>query len=168
MVDDFLCSSLFLISGRLSFMILFESQPQISWIFVITFLAHGLQIHLIELCLDGHLLVAGGAGKVVDTPGLVESSEHIRLDHLVTHIAQVAKQLMVVSLAVGQTLPLIMSVAQERFLTLGTHKMLHMPMFTQCSHHSLLNGSPACSAYWNSHFVVASQAIQLIQLLQCH
>jgi hypothetical protein len=27
--------------------------------------------YLVELGLDGHLLVAGGAGKVVDAPGLV-------------------------------------------------------------------------------------------------
>lgn len=36
---------------------------------VITFLADWFEVDLVELGFDGHLLVAGGAGEVVDTPG---------------------------------------------------------------------------------------------------
>jgi hypothetical protein len=37
---------------------------------VVALLAHWLQVDLVELGLDRHLLVAGGAGKVVDAPGV--------------------------------------------------------------------------------------------------
>lgn len=72
-------------------MIFLESQPEISGISVVTFLTHGLQIDLIELALHCHLLVAGGAGEVVDAPGLVEGREHVALDHLVADVAKVSK-----------------------------------------------------------------------------
>jgi len=109
--------------------ILFQSEPQVSWIPVVTLFANGFEVDLVELCLDCHFLVARGAGKVVDTPGLVEGGEDVALDDLVADVAQVAKQLVVVGLAVGQTLPLVVTVPQKRFLALGTNKVLHMPMF---------------------------------------
>ena len=148
-------------------MILFESQPQISWISVVTLLADRLQIYFVKLCLDSHLLVAGGAGEVVDAPGLVEGSEDVALDDLVAHVAQVAEQLMIVSLTVSQTLPLVMTVAKEWFLTLGAHEVLHAPVFTQGCDHSPLYGSPAGSTDGDTHPIVAPETVQLIELLGC-
>jgi len=110
-------------------MILFQSQPEFPWISVIALLTHRFEIHLIELSLDCHFLVTGTAGEMVDTPGLVQGSENITLNHLVTDVAEITKQLMVVSLTVGKSFPLIVSVPQERFLTLGTNKVFHMPVF---------------------------------------
>jgi len=146
-------------------MILFQSQPQISGIFVITLLTNWLQIYFIKLGLDRHLLVAGGAGEVVDAPGLVEGREHVALDHLVADVAKVSKQLMVVSLAIGQTLPLIMTIAQERFLTLGTDKVLHAPMFAQSCDNTVLNGPPAGSTNGDTHLVVATETVELVEFL---
>ena len=146
-------------------MIFLQTESQISWILVVTFLANRLQIYFVKFSFDRHLLVAGGAGKVVDTPGFIEGSEHIALYHLITHITQVTKQLVIVSLTVGKTLPLVVTVTKEWFLALGTHKMLDMPMFAQCSDHSLLNWSPACATYWYSHLVMAPETVKFIEFL---
>ena len=62
-------------------------------------------------------------------PRLVEGSKDISLDDLVTDVAEVTEELVVVGLAVGQPLALVVPVAQEWFLTLGANKMFHMPMF---------------------------------------
>ena len=43
-------------------------------------------------------------------------------------MAEVSKELVVVGLAVSQSLALVVPIAQERLLTLGTHKVLHMPV----------------------------------------
>jgi hypothetical protein len=48
----------------------------------------------------------------------------ITSNDLVTHKAQVSKQLMVMCLTISQALLLIVTVSQERLLTLGAHKML--------------------------------------------
>ena len=88
-------------------MIFLESQTEFPGISVVTFLTDRLQVHLVELALDRHLLVAGGAGEVVDAPGLVEGREDVALYDLVADVAQVAKQLVVVSLTVGEALVLI-------------------------------------------------------------
>lgn len=69
------------------------------------------------------------------------------------------------SLAVGQTLPFVMSVTQEWFLTLSTHKVLHMPMFAQSSHHSLLYGPPAGPTDGNAHLVMTPQAVELVEFI---
>jgi len=126
-------------------MIFLESQTEFPRISVVTFLTDRLQVHLIELALHRHLLVAGGAGEVVDAPGLVEGGEDVALNDLVTHVAQVAEELVVVSLTVGQALPLVVSVAKERFLTLGADKVLHTPVLAQSGDHPALYGPPACS-----------------------
>jgi hypothetical protein len=38
----------------------------------------------------------------------------------------------------------------------------HMPVFSECSHHTLLNWSSASTANGNTHFVMAAQTVQLI------
>ena len=99
-------------------MVLLEPQPQLPRILVVALLADRLQVDLVELGLDGHLLVAGRAGEVVDAPGLAQRREDVAVDDLVADVAEVAEQLVVVGLAVGQALPLVVPVAQERFLAL--------------------------------------------------
>ena len=49
---------------------------------VVALLADGLEVDLVELGLDAHLLVARGAGKVVYAPRLVQRSEHVAGDYL--------------------------------------------------------------------------------------
>jgi len=146
-------------------MIFFESQSEFPGISVVTFLADGLQINFVELALDGHLLVAGGAGEVVDAPGLVEGGEDVALYDLVADIAEITKQLVVVSLAVRQTFPLVVSVPQERFLALGADEVLDTPVLAQGGHHPALDGSPAGAADWNPHLVVAPETVELVELL---
>ena len=124
-------------------MIFLESQTEFPGISVVTFLTDRLQVHLIELALHRHLLVAGGAGEVVDAPGLVEGREDVGLDDLVAAVAEVAKQLVVVSLTVGQTFPLVVPVTKERFLTLGADKVFHTVGFPQGRHHPTFYWSPA-------------------------
>lgn len=99
------------------------------------------------------------------TPSLVEGRHHITIDNSITYEAQVSKQLVVVGLTVCQSLALIVAVPHERFLTLGTHKMLHMPMFPKSCDDSFFNGTTARTTDWDAHFVVAPQAIQLIHFI---
>lgn len=154
--DTVTSSYLSLVSSGLGFVVLFKPQPQLPWIFIVAFLTNWLQIDLIELCFQVHLLVAGGAGKVIHAPGFVQGCKHITLDHLVTGVAKVAKKLMVVSLAESQTFSLVMPVSKEWFLTLGTHEVFHMPMFAQSCDHSLLYRPPACPTDGDAHLVVAA------------
>ena len=153
---------------------------------VVALLADGLEVDLVELCLYCHLLIAGGAGEVVDAPRLVERREDVAADDLVTrdqdhitrsgkkinenilicfikdhqhcilisqkikinenisistthdlfttltdlvaHVAEVAEELVVVRLAVGQPLPLVVLVPKERLLALGADEVLHVPV----------------------------------------
>ena len=62
-------------------------------------------------------------------PSLVKSREDVTLDDLVAHVAEVAKELVVVSLTVGKALPFVVTIAEERLLTFGTNEMLNVPMF---------------------------------------
>ena len=146
-------------------MIFLESQTEFPGISVVTFLTDRLQVNLVELALHRHLLVTGGAGEVVDTPGLVEGREDVALYDLVADVAQVAKQLVVVSLTVGQTFPLVVPVTQERFLTLGADKVLDTPVLAQSGDDPALYGSPAGATDGDAHLVVAPQTVQLVQLL---
>ena len=49
---------------------------------VVALFANWFEVNLVELCLDCHLLVAGGAGEVVHAPGLVQGRENVSLDDL--------------------------------------------------------------------------------------
>ena len=111
-------------------MILLESESQFPGVPVVTLLAHGLQINFVELALDGHLLVAGGAGEVVDAPGLVEGGEDVALDDLVADVAEVAEELVVVSLTVGESLVFIKLPPSKWLSTLFAHEAVRMPLQT--------------------------------------
>jgi len=158
-------SNLTLVPCGLRLMVFLQTEPELPWVSIIALLADRLQVNLIELGFDCHLLVTGAAGEVVNTPGLVEGSEHIGLDHLIANIAEISKKLVVVGLTVGKPFPLVVPVAQERFLTLGTDKVLHTPVFAKGGYNSLLYGSPACPTDRDSHLVMAAEAVQLIELL---
>jgi len=103
---------------------------------------------------------------VIDTPGLVECREDIALYDLVAHLAEVAEQLVVVSLAVRKPLPLVVPVAKERFLALGADEVLNVPVLAQGGDHSLLDWSSAGPADWNAHLVVAAETVELIEFLR--
>ena len=64
-------------------MVLLHPEPEVARILVVALLAHWLQVHLVELGLDRHPLVAGGAGKLVYAPGLVQGREHVASNDLV-------------------------------------------------------------------------------------
>lgn len=76
-------------------------------------------------------------------------------------VANIAEQLVVVGFTVGQPLAFIVTMSQERFLTLSTHKMLHMPLLAHCIHHTALDGSPTGSTDGNTHLVMARQTVEL-------
>lgn len=40
--------------------------------------------------------------------------------------------------------------------------MLHMPMLAECRYHAFFDRTPAGATNWDSHFIVASQTIQLV------
>ena len=90
-----------LVSRSLVFVVFFEAKPQFSRISIVAFFADRFQINFVEFRVDGHFLVAGRAGEVVDTPGFVEGREDIPLNDLVANVAKVTKKLMVMSFAVG-------------------------------------------------------------------
>jgi len=145
--------------------VLFEAESHVPWVAVVALLAHWLQVDLVELCLDCHLLVTRRTSKVVDAPGLVEGGEHIGVDDLVAHLAQVPKQLVVVGLTVGKAFPLVVPISKERLLALGADKVFNVPMLPKSSHHSLLDRTPASAADGNPHLVVAAKAVELVQLV---
>lgn len=97
---------------------------------------------------------------MVDTPGFVEGTEHISIDNVVAHKADVAKKLVIVDFAVSQTFFLIVASSQERFFALGTYKMLNMPSLAKGMHNPFLNGAPTGSTDWYSHLVMATQAVE--------
>jgi len=69
---------------------------------------------------------------------------------------------MIVRLAVGQSSLLVVPVAQEGFLALGAHEVLHMPVLPQRRDHSLLNWPTTGTTNGNTHFIMAAQTIQFI------
>lgn len=76
-------------------------------------------------------------------------------------VAHIAKELVIMSLAVSQPLPLIMPMTEERLLTLGTHKMLHMPLLAHGIDNTPFDGSPTSATDWYTHLVVAWQTEEL-------
>lgn len=86
----------------------------------------------------------------------------ITVDNLVTDEAEVTKELMVVQLAVGLSFLLVVPVAEERFLTLHTHEVLHVPVLPQRSHDTLLDGPATRPADGDAHLVVATEAVQFV------
>jgi hypothetical protein len=109
---------------RHRFVLPLQPAPQLGRKLVVALLAHRLQVALVELGLLVHLLVADGTGEVVDAPSLVQGGENIAGDHLIADEAQIAEELVVVSLAVRQTLLLVVAMAEERLLAFGAHEML--------------------------------------------
>ena len=99
---------------------------------------------------------------MVDAPGLVQRGEHVALDDLVAHVAEVSEQLVVVGLAVGEPLALVVLVAEERLLALGAHEVLHVPVLPEGGHHALLDRTAARAANGDAHLVVAAEAVQLV------
>ena len=63
-------------------MVLLQPEPEVARVLVVALLAHRLEVHLVELGLHCHPLVAGGAGELVHTPRLVQGREHVAGDHL--------------------------------------------------------------------------------------
>lgn len=53
-----------------------------------------------------------------------------------------------------------MAMSKKWFFTLGTNKMLHMPLFAHGIYHAPFNGPSTSATYGDSHFVMAWQAIQ--------
>lgn len=91
---------------------------------------------------------------MVDAPRFVQSRKDITLNHLIADKAQVPEQLVVVGFTVGQSLLLVVTMAQKRLLTLGTHKVLHVPVFTHSLHYPLFNRSMTSTADRYPHLVV--------------
>jgi len=54
-----------------------------------------------------------------------------------------------------------MAMSKKWLFTLGTNKMLHMPLFAHGIHHAPFNGPSASAADGDPHLIVARQAIQL-------
>ena len=102
---------------------------------------------------------------MLGTPCLVKCTENIPLYNPITPVAKFSKKLVIMGSTVGQPIPLIVTMAKKRFLTLSAGKMLYMPVLPKSSNYPLLNRSPAGPTYWDIHLVVAAQAVQLIQLV---
>lgn len=112
-------------------------------------------------------MVANDARKVMWAPGLPQRCYHISDGNLVTHKAQVSKELVVMCLAVGESPLLIMATSKEGLLTPTAHKVLDVPVLTQRGDHTLLNRPPTRSTDRNSHPVMALEAVQLVHVVHC-
>lgn len=77
---------------------------------------------------------------------------------MITHITE---ELVIMSLAVCQPFSLIMTMTEERLFTLGTHKMLNMPLLAHGIDNTPLNRSPAGTADGYTHLIVAGQTVEL-------
>jgi len=121
---------------------------------LVTPFAHGLHVEFVEFRFLIHFLVTQRARETVDAPAFVQSLEHITGDHMTTLEAHVAEQLMKVRFTVGKTLAFKVTRAQERLLTFGADKVLHMPMFAQRRHHALLDRPTTRTTYRYAHLVV--------------
>lgn len=75
-------------------------------------------------------------------------------------VTNVAKELVVVSLAVSKTFSLVMTVSQERLLTLGTDKMLDVPLFAHGIDHTALDWTPTSSTDRHTHLIMAGEAVK--------
>jgi len=137
-------------------MVFLQPQSQVARVPVVALFANWFEVDLVELCLDCHLLVAGGAGEVVHAPRLVQGREHVSLDDVVANMAEVSEQLVVVCLAISQSFPLVVAISQERLLAFGADEVFHAPMLAQGGHNSALDRSPARTANRNAHTVMAS------------
>lgn len=60
-----------------------------------------------------------------------------------------------------------MAMSKKGFLTLGAHKMLHMPLLAHGVHHAPFNGPSASATDGDPHFIMAWQAVQLPFQLPC-
>lgn len=123
---------------------------------VVAFLAHRLQIKLVELGFLRHFGVTNGAGKVVDTPRFIQSRENVARDNRITDETHVPEQLMIVRFAVGKSLLLVVSGAEEGLFAFGADKVLDMPLLPQRVHYSVLDRSTARAANRNTHLVMTS------------
>lgn len=101
----------------------------------------------------------------MDAPGLVQRGKHIAGNDLIAHKAEIAKQLVIVSLAVGQTTLFVVPMAEEGLLALGADKMLDVPVLAQRSDYSLLNRATTRATNWDAHAVVALEAVQLVHVV---
>lgn len=86
----------------------------------------------------------------------------ISRNDLVADETEISKQLVIMSLAVSEALLLVMTMTQERLLAFGAYEMLHVPMLAECCYHALFDGTSTSTANRDSHFIVASQAVQFI------
>ena len=76
---------------------------------------------------------------MVDTPGLIEGENSLSGNDLVAGVAEHSKELLIMQLAVGQTLLFVMPRSQERLFTPGTHEMFNVPGLAEGMNYSLFN-----------------------------
>lgn len=99
------------------------------------------------------------------TPGLVQCRKHITTNHLVTNKTKITKQLVIMGLTIRKPTLLVVPMPKERFLTLGTHKMLNVPMFSQRRHHPFLNWATTSTTNWDPHSIVTLETIQFVHVV---
>lgn len=127
---------------------------------LVTLFTNRFHVKLHKFVLESKFCVAGGARETGDTPGLVESGDHIAFDHAVAVIAHVPKELVIMSFTVRQPFSLVMSMTEEGLLTLGAHKMLDVPLLAHGIHDTPLDGSSAGTTDRDTHLVVAGQTVE--------
>lgn len=137
-----------------------QASLHLLWHSLVAALTHWLQVDLHKLILESQLGVACGTDKAVDTPGLIQCRRNLSLNDAVAVETNVSKELVVVGLTVRQPPAFIMLMAEKRFLTFNTHKMLNMPLFAHSIHHSPFYGSPAGTTNWHTQFIMARETIE--------
>lgn len=90
----------------------------------------------------------------------------IAADDLIANEAQVAEELMIVSLAVSESTFFVVPMAQKGLLAFGTHEMLNVPMLAEGGDDALLNWPTTSAADWNSHSIVTAQAVKLVHVVR--
>lgn len=144
-----------------------QTAPQLVREPFVALLADRFLVVLEELGLLVELLVADRARKVMHAPGLVEGGENVPGDNLVANEAQITEQLMIVRLAVGHSALLVVPMAQEGLLALGTDKVLHVPVLSQGGNNPFLDGTSTSTTNRNTHPIVTTQTIQLVHVVGC-
>lgn len=138
-----------------------QTLLQLRWESVEAAFATWLQINVVEFGLLMQFRVTEGTSKVINTPCFVKCCEDISPNDLIANEAQVTKQLMVMCFTISQSLLLVMPLSQERFFTLRTYKVFHMPVFSHRLDDPLLNRSMTGTTDRDPHLVMTGKTVQL-------
>lgn len=96
---------------------------------------------------------------MVNAIELIQGPDSFALNYLLADETLMAKELVIVELAIGQALSFIMPLAQKGPLASGANEVINMEVLPQGRYDSLLDGPPTGPTDWYAHFVVTLDTV---------